>query len=118
MYPYYKGKRQADPAPVTVAICLLAEALQHVGIMSLSPRGVEADDVIATLASRAVQQGMQVRTQARHIMAACCCRLDDKRCVLQHQLYHHAWSATLCQAGVSAAVHGSISHAIPTAVWV
>lgn len=65
MYPYYKGKRQADPAPVTVAICLLAEALQHVGIMSLSPRGVEADDVIATLASRAVQQGMQVRARTQ-----------------------------------------------------
>ncbi len=43
------------------AIWLLARALDALGVVWLSPRGVEADDVIAALAARGAALGMQVR---------------------------------------------------------
>ena len=60
MYPGYKGQRPPTPEPISEAAKQLRELIRVMGIPELIVPGLEADDVIGTVACRAVQQGMQV----------------------------------------------------------
>ena len=59
-YPEYKGTREATPEEFKGQVELIREILDAMGIVSLSREGFEADDILATLAHRASQQGATV----------------------------------------------------------
>lgn len=60
MYPGYKGQRPPTPEPIREAVKQLRELIRVMGIPEVIVPGIEADDVIGTLATRAVAEGMQV----------------------------------------------------------
>jgi DNA polymerase-1 len=59
-YVEYKANRRETPADFTGQLSLIYEVLDALGIPQLSAAGYEADDVIATLATQAVANGMKV----------------------------------------------------------
>jgi DNA polymerase-1 len=59
-YAEYKAGRSETPAPFRGQLSLIQEVLAALRIPMVSVEGFEADDVIATLASQAEAQGMQV----------------------------------------------------------
>ncbi|MGA0023793.1 MAG: DNA polymerase I [Burkholderiales bacterium] len=60
LYPDYKANRQAMPEDLAVQIAPLKEAIVAMGWPLLEVEGVEADDVIGTLAREAEKNGMCV----------------------------------------------------------
>lgn len=60
MYPGYKGQRPATPEPITEAVKQLRDLIRVMGICEVIVPGIEADDVIGTVANRALQEGLQV----------------------------------------------------------
>ncbi|KAL6774324.1 hypothetical protein ACKKBG_A24555 [Auxenochlorella protothecoides x Auxenochlorella symbiontica] len=60
MYPDYKAHRKATPPEIKQAGPQLRSLLAQIGIPVLCVPGVEADDVIASLAVRGIQDGMTV----------------------------------------------------------
>ena len=61
LYPDYKANRPPMPDDLAVQIAPLKEAIVALGWPLLEVEGVEADDVIGTLAREAEQAGMQRR---------------------------------------------------------
>ncbi|BFI25134.1 hypothetical protein MPTK2_1g18170 [Marchantia polymorpha subsp. ruderalis] len=61
LLPEYKGNRSPTPDTVWDAVNFTKAALLSMGVQVVEVPGVEADDVIATLASEAVEAGMKVR---------------------------------------------------------
>ena len=59
-YVEYKANRKETPADFRAQLSLIFEVLDALGITRLSVPGYEADDIIATLASQAVEQDMDV----------------------------------------------------------
>ena len=59
-YPEYKGTRDATPPEFIGQVPLLEEALHAMNIQTLSKEDFEADDILATLASRGAAEGFQV----------------------------------------------------------
>jgi DNA polymerase I len=59
-YVEYKANRRETPADFRSQLPLIFEVLDALGIARLSAPGYEADDIIATLASQAVDDGMDV----------------------------------------------------------
>ncbi len=59
-YVEYKANRRETPADFTGQLSLIYEVLGALGIPQLSAAGYEADDVIATLATQAAANGMNV----------------------------------------------------------
>jgi DNA polymerase I len=59
-YVEYKANRRETPAEFRSQLPLIFEVLDALGIARLSVPGYEADDIIATLASQAVEAGMDV----------------------------------------------------------
>jgi DNA polymerase-1 len=59
-YVEYKATRKETPADFRSQLSLIFEVLDTLGIRRLSVPGFEADDVIATLAVRATEAGMDV----------------------------------------------------------
>ncbi len=59
-YPEYKGTRDATPEEFKGQVELIREVLEAMGIVSLSREGYEADDILATLAYRAGNDGATV----------------------------------------------------------
>ena len=59
-YPQYKANRPPMPADLVRQLDPLHAAIEALGWPLLMPDGVEADDVIATLATQAAAAGMQV----------------------------------------------------------
>ncbi len=59
-YVEYKANRRETPDDFRSQISLIFEVLDALRIPRLSVPGYEADDLIATLATRAVEQGMEV----------------------------------------------------------
>jgi len=59
-YPEYKAGRSATPTEFSGQIPLLHEVLDALRIRHVGIEGYEADDVIATLTHRAVEQGAEV----------------------------------------------------------
>jgi DNA polymerase-1 len=58
--PSYKGNRDATPAPLVAQLGRLRELLAAFGVPVFQVPGVEADDVLATLAARLSAQGSEV----------------------------------------------------------
>ncbi len=59
-YVEYKANRRETPADFRGQLSLIFEVLDALGIRRLSVAGYEADDIIATLATEATEQGMSV----------------------------------------------------------
>ncbi|WP_449277548.1 DNA polymerase I [Leucobacter sp. GX24907] len=59
-YPEYKGTRGETPPEFKGQIPLLQEALHAMGIRTLEKENYEADDILATLATRGADQGYRV----------------------------------------------------------
>ncbi|SDY02675.1 DNA polymerase I [Nitrosomonas sp. Nm33] len=59
IYPQYKAHRPSMPADLSEQIAPLLECIEAMGWPLLIIEGVEADDVIGTLAKKAEQSGMQ-----------------------------------------------------------
>ncbi|CAN5285867.1 DNA polymerase I [soil metagenome] len=59
-YPEYKGTRGETPAEFVGQVPLLEEALKAMGIMTVSKEDYEADDILATLATRGAAEGFDV----------------------------------------------------------
>nr|WP_232071801.1 DNA polymerase I [Paraburkholderia pallida] len=59
-YPEYKANRPSMPEPLAAQIAPIHEAVRSLGWPLLMIEGVEADDVIGTLASQAEKLGMKV----------------------------------------------------------
>ena len=60
LYPQYKATRAATPPELNAQIEPLIELVKALGLPLLSVPGVEADDVIGTLARRAAARGLRV----------------------------------------------------------
>ena len=60
MYPEYKAGRSATPDEFRGQIDITKEVLNALGITVLAEPGFEADDIIATLATQAEQEGYRV----------------------------------------------------------
>ncbi len=60
LYPAYKANRSAMPDDLRLQIEPIHEVVQLLGWNVLAVAGVEADDVIGTLATKAAAQGMRV----------------------------------------------------------
>src|SRR5690606_37435956 len=58
LYPDYKGHRPSMPEDLVAQIEPIHRAVRAMGWPVLAVPGVEADDIIATLAGRATQQGV------------------------------------------------------------
>jgi DNA polymerase-1 len=59
-YVEYKANRRETPADFRSQLSLIFEVLDALGVARLSVAGYEADDIIATLATRAASDGMDV----------------------------------------------------------
>ena len=59
-YPLYKANRDAPPQPFVGQVALIQDLLSAMGVRSLTKENVEADDILATLAARAQEAGMEV----------------------------------------------------------
>lgn len=59
-YAEYKGTRAETPPEFKGQIPLLEEALQAMGIRTISKEDFEADDILATMARKGVEEGMDV----------------------------------------------------------
>ncbi|MFA7497074.1 MAG: DNA polymerase I [Leucobacter sp.] len=59
-YPEYKGTRAETPVEFRGQVPLLQEALHAMGIRTLEKENYEADDILATLATRGAQHGYRV----------------------------------------------------------
>ncbi|GAA2520427.1 DNA polymerase I [Rarobacter incanus] len=59
-YPEYKGTREKTPEDFKHQIPLIAEVLHAMGITTLEKPVIEADDILATLASQGSEAGMDV----------------------------------------------------------
>ena len=60
MYPKYKANRPPMPDDLRVQLGYLLEIIPAMGLPLVSVPGIEADDVIGTLATRAVREGYRV----------------------------------------------------------
>jgi DNA polymerase-1 len=60
IYPEYKANRAAMPDELREQIAPIHEIIKHMGVPLLIVEGVEADDVIGTLAARATEQELDV----------------------------------------------------------
>ncbi|MGK2348108.1 DNA polymerase I [Actinomyces sp. W5033] len=59
-YSAYKATRDAAPEPFVGQVELIQDVLAAMGVRTVTAPGYEADDILATLAARAQEQGMQV----------------------------------------------------------
>ena len=59
-YPEYKAGRKPTPPEFKGQIELIKEALAHLGVTTLEQENIEADDILATLATQGSEQGLQV----------------------------------------------------------
>lgn len=59
-YPAYKAQREATPEDIKWAVPIIKEIIRAYNIPILETTGYEADDVIGTLALKAVEAGLEV----------------------------------------------------------
>ncbi|WP_167202223.1 DNA polymerase I [Actinomyces respiraculi] len=59
-YSEYKATRDAAPEPFVGQVELIQDVLSAMGVRTVTAPGYEADDILATLAARAQEQGMEV----------------------------------------------------------
>ncbi len=58
LYPDYKGNRSSMPEELQMQVALALELIHALGLPLLQESGIEADDLIATLATQAQELGM------------------------------------------------------------
>ncbi|PKI69823.1 hypothetical protein CRG98_009698 [Punica granatum] len=61
MYPSYKSNRPPTPDTIVQGLQYLKASIKAMSIKVIEVPGVEADDVIGTLALRSVDEGYKVR---------------------------------------------------------
>ncbi len=59
-YPEYKAQRTAAPDAFKSQVPLIREVLDSLGVVQIQREGYEADDVIASMAERAIEDGWRV----------------------------------------------------------
>lgn len=59
-YPEYKGTRSETPVEFKGQVPLLQEALHAMGVTTIEKENFEADDILATLATRGAEAGYRV----------------------------------------------------------
>ena len=60
MYPEYKGTRKPMPQELHEQVPVMKQVLHAMGIRTMEQPGLEADDILGTLAKRAEKEGMDV----------------------------------------------------------
>lgn len=60
MYAAYKGTRKPMPEELREQVPLLKQVLRAMGILTIEKPGLEADDILGTLAKRAQKDGLEV----------------------------------------------------------
>ena len=60
LYPAYKGTRSTSPPEFSGQVALVKEVLDALNVVHLELDGYEADDIIATLTTKAVEDGLDV----------------------------------------------------------
>lgn len=60
LYADYKGTRKPMPEELREQVPLIKQVLQAMGILTIEKPGLEADDILGTLAKRAERDGMEV----------------------------------------------------------
>ncbi|KAK8681380.1 hypothetical protein V6N13_053784 [Hibiscus sabdariffa] len=60
MFPSYKGNRSPTPDTIVQGLQFLKASIKAMSIKVIEVPGVEADDVIGTLAARSVDAGFKV----------------------------------------------------------
>ncbi len=60
MYEQYKGTRKPMPQELHEQVPLIRELLQAMGVLIMEKPGFEADDILGTMAKKAMQEGMEV----------------------------------------------------------
>ncbi len=60
IYPAYKGTRKAMPEELREQVPLMKEVLHAMNILTVEQPGLEADDILGTLAKRGEREGMEV----------------------------------------------------------
>lgn len=60
IYKEYKGTRKAMPEELREQVPVMKEMLQAMGICIMEQAGLEADDILGTIAKRAEREGMEV----------------------------------------------------------
>jgi len=60
LFPEYKANRASTPEDLIIQIEPLLKAIENLGLPLIRVNGVEADDVIGTLAKEAEQRGMKI----------------------------------------------------------
>ena len=60
IYPDYKGTRKPMPEELREQVPVMKEMLQAMGICIMEKAGLEADDILGTLAKRGEREGMEV----------------------------------------------------------
>ena len=65
MYPEYKGTRKPMPQELHEQVPVMKQVLHAMGIRTMEQPGLEADDILGTLAKRAEKEGMDVSLVSR-----------------------------------------------------
>ena len=72
MYEAYKGTRKPMPEELREQVPVMKEILKAMHITIMEQAGLEADDILGTLAKKAEQAGLEV---SRSPVTEICCRL-------------------------------------------
>ena len=87
MYPEYKGTRKPMPQELHEQVPVMKQVLHAMGIRTMEQPGLEADDILGTLAKRAEKEGMDVSLVSGDRVKAvsnagqfvCACRRGDEK---------------------------------------
>lgn len=60
LYPEYKGTRKPMPEELREQVPVMKQVLQAMGILIMEQPGLEADDILGTMAKRAEKDGLEV----------------------------------------------------------
>ena len=60
IYPEYKGTRKGMPDELREQVPVMKEVLTSMGILIMQQEGLEADDILGTMAKRAQNEGLEV----------------------------------------------------------
>ena len=60
IYPEYKGTRKGMPDELREQVPVMKEVLTSMGILIMQQEGLEADDILGTMAKRAQKEGLEV----------------------------------------------------------
>lgn len=77
IYPAYKGNRSPTPEDIFAQIKLFRDVLRHSSAWQIEVNGWEADDVIATMAKRFKEAGIQVTVHSNDMDYAQLTRLGN-----------------------------------------